>query len=91
MGVPTAIAFAFGRRKTWMPTEPVRGLKAHGTSPAKTTFAKFYTRPKPVWRAGMFSPDSPARKRGSSAPRTVSAALDARFRGHDGGYTGAER
>jgi len=26
----------FRRQKTWMPTDQVRGLKAHGTSPAKT-------------------------------------------------------
>ena len=60
---PRIHAFAFGRRKTWMPTEPIRGLKAHGTSPAKTTFAKFHTRPKPAWRAGIFFPDSPALSR----------------------------
>jgi hypothetical protein len=27
--------FRIPERRTWMPTDQVRGLKAHGTSPAK--------------------------------------------------------
>jgi hypothetical protein len=36
---PRIHVFCFGRSNAWMPTELVRGLKAHGTSPAKAESA----------------------------------------------------
>ena len=40
-GIHVLSAHAEGRKKTWMPTEPVRGLKAHESSPAKENFKLF--------------------------------------------------
>ncbi len=40
-GIHVLSAHAEGRKKAWMPAELVRGLKAHGSSPAKEDFELF--------------------------------------------------
>src|SRR5271170_7818862 len=52
---PAYPRLCFGRPKAWMPTDQVRGLKAHGPSPAKTRQA---TRFLSFFAAAKFSPDT---------------------------------
>ena len=56
-----------GLRRAWMPTELVRGLKAHGTSPAKTKSAG---RLAPLCGV-RFAPDSPVGVAGAAEVRSA--------------------